>query len=1027
MRLYVYVLEARGLPGAKGSDAAYTKLQVGKHQSRTRTVKKGPDQAAWNEEFVFRLEDEEADMELEVGIYDANGGELFGTVQIPLRLVLDDGAGTLPPTWFPLHSKHGGGSKSFAKDCGKILLTVSLYGWSNSHETSPKSNFHNTSVQEQEDTLVGNPNILSDTGTPRTTGTDRPKSAMEQTQIAQALGGGLVQRLSNKNEEPLEASSRKSDSSELSPVPTDCGSNQLVPSVIFEEALEAMQSEDDTEMPENLQGGVLLEQTYIVDPKDLNLYLFEPSSLFRRDFAELEGITDYQEKPWMWTCKAQTCLSRRLTYTKASKLVKAVKATEEQTYIKADGRNFAVLARVVTPDVPCGNCFEVDLLYKIMPGPPLSSDEPSTHLVISWNVDFHQSTLMKGMIEGSARQGLKESYDKFADLLAQNIKPVESAEHLLDKEHLLAPMQLDHRSDWELAMEYFVNFTLLSFLFMGLYVLLHILLLKLGRVQGLEFYGLDLPDNFGELITSGILILQGERVYNMMAHFVQARIQRGSDHGVKAQGDGWLLTVALIEGSNLMSVASNEVADPYVVFSCNGKTRTSSVQLQTHDPQWNEVLEFDAMLEPPSVLDVEVLDFDGPFGLAISLGHAEINFLKHTSEELADIWIHLDGKLAQTSQSQLHLRIFLENTKGDKTIREYLTKMEKEVGKKINLRSPHKNATFQKLFVLPPEEFLINDFSCYLKRKLPLQGRLFLSTRIVAFYANFFGHKTKFFFLWEDVEDIKVMPPSLATIGSPALLVILKTGRGHDARHGAKSRDEEGRLKFQFQSFASFGTPSRTIMALWRTRTLTSEQEAKLEEDHLCQGEKSPQIDNADSASCSEDNNLSKCFQTEVPLQMALLMEIFDGGHIENKIMEKVGCLGYSVTQWKSAGLDSHERHINYKFNRIMSIFGSEVDSTQKRTPAPTGNGWSIEEVMTLHNVPFAEHFRIHLRYQIWTSSSSEGCNCEVSVGVLWTKKIKFHKRISKNICDKLCHRSKEIFEVAEDEIPSAKAQERAT
>jgi len=25
----------------------------------------------------------------------------------------------------------------------------------------------------------------------------------------------------------------------------------------------------------------------------------------------------------------------------------------------------------------------------------------------------------------------------------------------------------------------------------------------------------------------------------------------GGDHGIKAQGDGWLLTVALIEGSNL--------------------------------------------------------------------------------------------------------------------------------------------------------------------------------------------------------------------------------------------------------------------------------------------------------------------------------------------------------------------------------------------------------------------------------------------------------------------------------------------
>ncbi|KAH7682900.1 C2 domain-containing protein [Dioscorea alata] len=1010
MRLYVYVLEARDFPAVKASDGVYTKLQVGKHKTRTRTVKNGTDQVAWNEEFVFRLEDENADVELEV---NAVGGELLGTVQVPLRLVLDDGAWALPPTWFPLRSNHAGGSKSPAKDCGKILLTISVCGWSNGHKASaPKGFFHNTSVQEQADGVVGASNIHAETDTMGTMDIDRPKFASEQTQIAQTLDSSLVQSFSHKNEENPRASSSNSD--------------PLVPSATFEKALNAMQSEDETEMPDNLQGGILLEQTYIVDSKDLNLYLFGPDSHFKRDLAELEGITDFQEGPWTWTCADRTCLRRTLTYTKASKLVKAVKAREEQTYVKADGRSFAVSTCVVTPDVPCGNCFEVDLLYKIMPGTPLSLGEPSSHLVISWNVNFHQSTLMKGMIESNARQGLKESYEKFADLLAQNIKPVDSAELTLDKEHLLAPLQLDHRSDWELAREYFVNFTLLSFLFMALYVLLHILLSKLGRVGGLEFNGVDLPDSFGELITCGILVLQGVRVYNMMSHFVQARLQRGGDHGVKAQGDGWLLTVALIEGSNLMSVASNELADPYVVFSCNGKTRTSSVQLQTRDPQWNEVLEFDAMPEPPSVLDLEVLDFDGPFGLAVPLGHVEINFLKHTSEELADIWIPLDGKLAQTSQSQLHLRIFLENTKGDETIREYLRKMEKEVGKKINLQSPHKNATFQKIFVLPPEEFLINDFSCYLKRKLPLQGRLFLSARIVAFYANFFGHKTKFFFLWEDIEDIKMMPPSLATVGSPALLFILKIGRGNDARHGSKSRDEEGRLKFQFQSFASFGKASRTIMALWRARTLTFEQQAKLEEDHLFRGDKSPQIENADSASCGEDNKLSKCFQTDVPLQITSLMKIFDGGHIEKKIMEKVGCVGYSAAQWESAGPDSHERHINYKFNHIMSIFGGEVDSMQKRTPTPDGNGWSIEEVMTLHNVPFSEHFHIHLRYQIWTSGS-RGCHCKVSVGVLWTKKNKFHKRITKNICDKLCHRSQEIFEVAEDELLSAKAQEHVT
>lgn len=89
------------------------------------------------------------------------------------------------------------------------------------------------------------------------------------------------------------------------------------------------------------------------------------------------------------------------------------------------------------------------------------------------------------------------------------------------------------------------------------------------------------------------------------------------------------------------------------------------------------------MEEPPSVLEVEVFDFDGPFVKADSLGRAEINLIKHTSTELADMWVPLEGKLAQSSQSKLHLRIFLENNKGVETIKEYLTKKEKEVGKKV--------------------------------------------------------------------------------------------------------------------------------------------------------------------------------------------------------------------------------------------------------------------------------------------------------------------------------------------------------
>lgn len=121
-----------------------------------------------------------------------------------------------------------------------------------------------------------------------------------------------------------------------------------------------------------------------------------------------------------------------------------------------------------------------------------------------------------------------------------------------------------------------------------------------------------------------------------------------------------------------------------------------------------EIFEFDAMDEPPSMLDVDVYDFDGPFDEATSLGHAEINFVKSNLSELADVLVPLQGKLAQAYQSKLHLRIFLNDTRGSNVVKEYLTKMEKEVGKKVNdnLFSPRNI----KDYIIHLSPFTINSF-----------------------------------------------------------------------------------------------------------------------------------------------------------------------------------------------------------------------------------------------------------------------------------------------------------------------------
>ncbi|KAL2580237.1 hypothetical protein AAZX31_15G116500 [Glycine max] len=830
MKLVVRVIEAKNLPPTdpNGLSDPYVRLQLGKHRFRTKVIKKCLN-PKWDEEFSFRVDD--LNEELVISVMDEDkffNDDFVGQLKVPISIVFEEEIKSLGTAWYSLQPKS---KKSKNKESGEIRLSIYF--------------LQNNATMESNDSgdLLLHPRMTelpsrSSTSPSNSSSPVREEitSAKDEKSSTQKTITGRIAQIFSKSSDMSSTASRRSidlDQSEISKVEVsemkaeDQSSNET-----FEEAMRKLQSADQgSEIPSNLPAGVFIDQQYVIAPEDLNELLFSSDSNFLKSLAEVQGNTELEIGPWKFENDGEI-FKRLVTYVKApSKLIKAVKAYEEHTYLKADGKNFAVLVSVSTPDVMYGSTFRVEVLYVITPGPELPTGEQCSCLVVSWRMNFLQSTMMKGMIENGARQGMKDSFDQYATLLSQTVKPADLKDLSSNKEQALASLHAEPESDWRLAVQYFGNFTVFATVFMGLYVLVHIWLAAPSTIQGLEFGGLDLPDSIGEFVVCAVLVLQGECMLGKISRFIKARAQKGSDHGIKAQGDGWLLTVALIEGSSLASVDSSGLSDPYVVFTCNGKTRTSSIKFQKSNLTWNEIFEFDAMDDPPSVLDVVVYDFDGPFDEAASLGHAEINFLKANIADLADIWVPLEGKLALACQSKLHLRIFLDNTRGGNVAKDYLSRMEKEVGKKINLRSPQANSAFQKLFGLPPEEFLINDFTCHLKRKMPLQGRLFLSARIIGFHANLFGNKTKFFFLWEDIEDIQVIPPTFSSMGSPIIVITLRKGRGVDARHGAKTQDEQGRLRFHFQSFVSFNVAHRTIMALWKVRSLSPEQKVEFVEE----------------------------------------------------------------------------------------------------------------------------------------------------------------------------------------------------
>ncbi|KAF6145125.1 hypothetical protein GIB67_013476 [Kingdonia uniflora] len=1031
MKLLVRVVEARNLRAMdfNGSSDPYVRLQLGRCKFKTRVVKKNLN-PLWSEEFSFRLQDLEE--ELSVCVLDEDkysNDDFLGQLQVPVCKVFEAEEKSLGVSWYALEPKS---KRSKNKDCGEILLKIWV-SQNNSFQNETPSCSGSLHMEQSSD-------VSNDSSSTSTDSTSRSSACSSLRSPSEPHFSTEGEELNPAQDERTNRFSRFFAQIFLKKCETPCNSSRglAVPDLpidpkseihdcmfedsssdsTFDEQMRILKSkEQGGEIPSTLPGGTLLNQSYVVTPPELNNLLFSPDSKFIKSLSEVQGTTEFQQGPWRFENGGEK-MKRVTTYmTGATKLLKSVKATEEQTYLKADGSIFTILVSVSTPDVIYGSTFKTEMIYSITPGPELPSGEQSSRLVISWRVNFLQSTIMKGLIERGAQQGLKNNFEQFAAFLSQNVKQVDHKDLGSDKDQILASLQLELQSSWKLAAQYFLNFTVVFTAFLGLYIVAHIFLVMPSTIQGLEFDGIDLPDSIGEVIVSGILVLLCKRVLEMVVHFMLFHVQKGSDHQVKAQGNGWLLTVALIEGSSIATVDSTAFSDPYVVFTCNGKTRTSSIKFQKPDPRWNEIFEFDAMNEPPSMLDVEVFDFDGPFDEATSLGHTEINFVKSNLSNLADIWVPLQGKLAQPCQSKLHLRIFLTNTISNNIVENYLAKMEKEVGKKINLRSPQTNSAFQKLFGLPHEEFLINDFTCHLKRKMPLQGRLFLSARIIGFHTNLFGHKTTFFFLWEDIEDIQVLPPTLSSIGSPIIIIILRPGRGTDAKHGAKTQDEEGRLKFHFQSFVSYSVARRTILALWKARSMTPEQKLQIVEEES--DEKCPRTEESGSFFSLEEASLSEVYSSVLPVPLSFFTELFSGGDIECKVMEKVGCLDYSHTPWELMKPDLYQRQICYKFDKQISCYGGEVTSTQQRSTFSDRKGWVVEEVMTIHGVPYGDYFTLHIRYQV--EDLPKACNVQVFFGTVGLKSTRHRKRITRNMISSMSDRLKAKYSLIEKEFIAGK------
>jgi len=100
---------------------------------------------------------------------------------------------------------------------------------------------------------------------------------------------------------------------------------------------------------------------------------------------------------------------------------------------------------------------------------------------------------------------------------------------------------------------------------------------------------------------------------------------------------------------------------------------------------------------------------------------------------------------------------------------------EKQAGAATNAANQAmKSRMYQKLFNLPVNEPLVEDYSCAIKKAILLHGRLYVSYHYVCFFSSIFSHKTSLIINMSDI--LLVAPAMVALLFDNSMKIFVQTG-----------------------------------------------------------------------------------------------------------------------------------------------------------------------------------------------------------------------------------------------------------
>eukprot|EP01018_Ginkgo_biloba_P019219 Gb_27237 [translate_table: standard] len=183
-------------------------------------------------------------------------------------------------------------------------------------------------------------------------------------------------------------------------------------------------------------------------------------------------------------------------------------------------------------------------------------------------------------------------------------------------------------------------------------------------------------------------------------------------------------------------------------------------------------------------------------------------------------------------------------------------------------------------------------------------------------------------------------------------------------------------------------------------------------------GEK--QADDTETYLGVEDASMVEVYSTKLPFTVESLVFIFDKENLDEKIMDKMGCMNYTATPWEQVGDNRRlqQRQQIYKLSHRLCQFGSRVTCIQQRSISDDEQACVLAEIFTLQDVPFGDHFQVQVRKEIENIPLDPAMSsCNIFVGVAWQKSTSFQERITKNCLESFTKLLKEDAELTIKEL----------